>query len=292
MRIYAKGVRGDEAPRGLPVGAAPVQKHVTRKVQDPHAAGQVVLDPAVGERLLAGLPPQLRYVHPAVPVKGNVRGTLDVIPHVEELAVPGEDLDPVVLAVGHEDPVVGRDPDAVRQAKLAGPRPGLAPGLDERPIGGEAVHPGVAVPVADIQLSIGGDGYIGRPVERRPAVLDAAVALSVIAGVRGHAGGADQHHLRPLGRKFAHCVVAVVHGVHHVVRPDGDPVRARGEDVLAPGAEKMTLPVVDDDPGVLPGHQIHVVPGVDRHPVHVLVDIPRRQLLPPFDDLEFWDHFH
>jgi hypothetical protein len=87
-------------------------------------------------------------------------------------------------------------------------------------------------------------------------------------------------------------VVAVVHGVDPIVRTDGDAVCARREDPLAPGAEKIAPPVIDHHPGVLPGHQIDIILGVDRYPVHVLVNVPGRQLLPSFNDLECWNHFH
>ena len=144
------------------------------------------------------------------------------------------------------------------------------------PVGSEAVNPGVAVAVADVNLPVGGDGGVGRPVEGRPAALDAAVGLSVVARVRGLAGGADHHDLLSFGGELAHGVIAVVDDVHHVILVDGDSVGALGEDPLAPGADKISVPVVHDELGILPGHQVYVVLGIDRHPVHVLVDISRR----------------
>jgi len=123
-------------------------------------------------------------------------------PHIQKLAVPGVDVDPVVFPVGHEDAVIGGHPDAVGEAELAGPAARFAPGLDERPVGLEAMDSGVAVPVAHIQLAIGRHGHVGRPVEGRSAPLDAAVGLPVVAGVRGLPGVPISMSCLPSGVNF------------------------------------------------------------------------------------------
>ena len=177
------------------------------------------------------------------------------------------------------------------QMELAGADAGLAPGLDQRAVALEAVDAGVAVAVADVQLSVRSHGDVGRPVEWRAAALDTADGLSVIAGIRTFSGDAEHHHLFPLEGELPHRVVPIIHCVHHVFR-DGDPVGARREQTLAPRADEVALPIVHDDPGILAGHEIHVVLGVDRHAVHVLMDVPLGELLPPFDHFELRNNRH
>src|SRR5918993_892611 len=50
-------------------------------------------------------------------------------PDLEQLAIQPEDLDAVILPVGHEDAVIG-DPDAMRDVELTGTTTELAPRLD------------------------------------------------------------------------------------------------------------------------------------------------------------------
>ena len=73
-------------------------------------------------------------------------------------------MDPVVLPVRHKEAVVGRNPDTMRQSELSGTRPRLTPRLDKPSVGCETVHTGIAVPITDVNLSVGRNGYIGRPV--------------------------------------------------------------------------------------------------------------------------------
>ena len=56
----------------------------------------------------------------------------------------------------------------------------------------------------------------------------------VIARVGGNVRGSDRHQQRAVGRELPDRVIAVVGAVDHVIRTDGDPMRARREDVLAP----------------------------------------------------------
>src|SRR5262249_48254209 len=68
--------------------------------------------------------------------------------------------------------------------------------------------------------------------------------------------------------------------VEEPIRPDGDPVRAQGELPLAPRAEEVALPVVDDDRMITPADQVDAVLTVDRDARDVPVSVTGGKLLP------------
>ena len=99
-------------------------------------------------------------------VAGDVHGALDVVPELDELAVEGEELDAVVLAVADDD-AVAVDDEAVGQVEVVGlGLAGLTPGLDQLALAGEAVDAGVAVAVGDVEIAGGRGDQLGGVVER------------------------------------------------------------------------------------------------------------------------------
>jgi len=65
--------------------------------------------------------------------EGQAGRPLDVVPLPQVAAVGAEDLDPVVLPVGDEQPAVRKQADAMRYPELAGPGADLSPAVQQRP---------------------------------------------------------------------------------------------------------------------------------------------------------------
>src|SRR2546426_7232627 len=112
------------------------------------------------------MPPELRDEGAAFRVENEVGRALDVRPLAEILALGAEDLDAIILAVADIDAAVGAHRDAVGEIELAGPGSRDAPGALALPRRREAVDAAVAVPVADVEIALGADGQVGRPIER------------------------------------------------------------------------------------------------------------------------------
>src|SRR5262249_59949419 len=77
---------------------------------------------------------RVRDVEDVTLVDVDAAGPSELLPLLEELAVLVEDLDAVVRAVGHEQPPLRIQGQAVRSVELARAGALLAPGLDERPV--------------------------------------------------------------------------------------------------------------------------------------------------------------
>ena len=94
--------------------------------------------------------PPFADVENPLAVDRDIHRLLEIGPHGDRLALGGADLNAVVLSVTHID-ALRMDQQTVRQVELIrGCLAGLAPGAFEVPVRGEAMHPGVAIPVGDI----------------------------------------------------------------------------------------------------------------------------------------------
>src|SRR5262249_28272565 len=165
------GVDGDtvwrgEAARRAGVGAAPSGQQPAVLVIDADAAVSRLVDRPVALRRLSLVPPQLGDVGAPVAIEHDVRGSLRVGPLLEILAVGAEDLDAIVLAIAHEYAAVPVDGNAVREIEFARSMPGHAPRMPQLAARGKAVHATVAVAVGDVEITLGPDREIRRPVER------------------------------------------------------------------------------------------------------------------------------
>src|SRR5437764_14692726 len=91
----------------------------------------------------------------AVLAASDVIGAAHASPLPDEGALRGEDLDALVGAVCDVEQTLIVESDAVRQMELARALARLAPGGNEAPARGEAVHAGVAIAVGHIEIAIG-----------------------------------------------------------------------------------------------------------------------------------------
>src|SRR5215470_9495385 len=82
-------------------------------------------------------------VHRTAGIDVDVHRLVEIAPLPVEVALGAEELYPIVLAVGDEDPVARIDPDAVRRRELRAPQPGTTPRLQMLPIGREPMHRGI-----------------------------------------------------------------------------------------------------------------------------------------------------
>ena len=104
-----------------------------------------------------------------------------------------EQLNPGVLAVRYVDRAFSVDGDAVRQMKLPGTVARLAPGEQQLPVRGKLVHPGIAIAIGDVYLSIRRQRQIRGLIERRSGTLDVTVVRGGGARVACLAAYAELH---------------------------------------------------------------------------------------------------
>jgi TolB-like protein/class 3 adenylate cyclase/lipoprotein NlpI len=168
-----------------------------------------------------------RHAHAVRPVQ--------IVPLGLEPAVAGEDLYPVVFAVGDIDPAVGVAADVVRHVELAGVGAGLAPCKQQSAVRRVFVDAGVAVAVRDIDLALRRQRGMGAAVKR----LAAHIGL-------GRARDAQGHQHPAVECAMPDRVVAVVGQPDRVVRREMDAVRP-GEDAFAPGADEIAVAVEHRD---------------------------------------------
>ena len=125
----------------------------------------------------------------------------------------------VVLAVGHVDPSVVGNADAMGNAELAGAAARGAETAYVISVGAEAVHAGVAVTVGDVQLT----GRCGTDVGR---VVEGGLHGGLVAG----AEGAPEIAVRVIQQNLVGVAVGQVDGV---VGADADVVGIGGHPVLS-----------------------------------------------------------
>ena len=107
-----------------------MQQQVSGQIEHENAAREVVPPARPSHVRRSSWPPQGGDVDQSLPVDVDIGWPLNVIPDLKQRARQAEDLDAVILTVGHKDAVIG-DPDAVRDVELTRPAPELAPGLDQ-----------------------------------------------------------------------------------------------------------------------------------------------------------------
>src|SRR5262249_38714206 len=147
------------------------------------------------------------------------------------------------------------------------------------------MHTAIAVAVRDVQIALGTDREVRRPIERPARPRDRHVVLAVVAGVGRRIERAERAEQLALRRELANGVVAVVGGPDGAVGRDRDPMRAISELALAPRAQEVSLVVVRDDRMVAATDQEHPILTVDRDSGHVAMLEPFRELLPAVDDV-------
>jgi hypothetical protein len=211
------------------------------------------------------LAPPRRHVEPARPVQ--------VVPLRLVPPVRVEHLDAMVLPVRHIDPAIRVAGDVVDDVELARIRPGLTPGQQMPPVRREFVHAGVAIPVRHIDLSDWRQRGMGTTVERLAAHIRRRPARNPEC----------QQHLA-LERALPDRVVGIVGQPDRVVRPHVQPVRAR-EHPLAPGPDKIAVPIEHDHRVLAAVEHIDPVLPVRPDPADLLEPPTRRQLAPPLDRL-------
>src|SRR5712692_8100948 len=86
-------------------------------------------------------------------------------PLAQELPGGVENLDPLVVAIGDVNPALRVGHQVVGQSELAGTLSSAAPFQQIFPVTRVLHHPGAAVPVADVDIAIGGEGDVGRQIE-------------------------------------------------------------------------------------------------------------------------------
>ena len=163
-----------------------------------------------------------------------------------------------------------------------GPLPGLAPRLEEPPVGREAVDPGVAVAVGRVELAVRGQRHVRHRVERLRAARDRRPPGD-IARVRRPAV-ADPPPLCALGRVLVDRVALVVHEEHAVVGADEDPVGAH-EGAGAPRVDEPAFLVEDDQGMRAAAEDEHALAGIDRDADHLGEGPAVREALPALHDL-------
>ena len=180
----------------------------------------------------------------AFAVHRDVQGAAQVGPHCDVVAIGGINLDAVVFPVAQVQVAVGVRHDAVGQVEFAGAALARhAPGGFELAVGGEAMHPRVAVAVGDIEVAVGGRDDFGGVVEGAGGA-GADFARHFAAGVGVDAALPDDlQGLAVQGVDYAHRVGAVGEIDDVVLDVDAvgfvDGAQAPGAEVVAAGAENQ-----------------------------------------------------
>ena len=96
---------------------------------------------------------------------------MQVVPLGLVLAVAVEHLNAMVLPVGDINPALFIGANVVHDVELPGITTRLAPGEEQFTVGRILVHAGVAIAVGNIDLSFGGESYMGAAVKRLAALI-------------------------------------------------------------------------------------------------------------------------
>ena len=119
-------------------------------------------------------------------------------------------------------------------------------------VGGEPVHPGVAVAVGDVQETVRRDGDVAGAVERPGRPDDRVAVVPRPAGVRWLVPLAHGHQQVALGVVLEDHVAVLDRQVEVLIVVDEHAVGV-GEHALAPGGEIVAVPVQDDQRDVRHG---------------------------------------
>src|SRR5437867_7807429 len=195
----------------------------------------------------------------AFSIETNAVRAMDVVPHGNELAVRVKHLDAMAFPIRYVDIVILVDDHVVRPDELARINARRAPGEQVLPFGGEFVDFAVAIPVRDVEMpSNRRHGHMGRAIER--------IALPLRSGAIGTAQG---HQELAIQREFLHCVDAIIHAVHHIVRTNMDTMRPGAEHALTPGAQEVAIAVKDDHRVLATIEDVDIVLGVHCRASHI-----------------------
>src|SRR5438093_7286003 len=108
----------------------------------------------------------LADVKHAVFIPGDVIWPAHASPHADELSVSRENLHASIGAVADVDLPIRSNQHAVRQVELTGcGLAWLAPGVDELAVAREAVHPGIAIAIGDVEIAGGARHQLSRIVK-------------------------------------------------------------------------------------------------------------------------------
>src|SRR5467141_4090453 len=108
------------------------------------------------------------HVNDVILADKNPAGLAELLPLIEKFSILIEDLDPVVSAVGNEQTSFGIESQGVGRLELPGSLSLLPPRFDELPISRKLHDPRVriaAMPIADEDVAIRGNGHGGRPIK-------------------------------------------------------------------------------------------------------------------------------
>src|SRR5580698_1687649 len=115
-----------------------------------HSPGQLLPCPPETPRLqVLRTTRKFGHVHVSLAIERHIRWPLNVVPHVQQLAVTGEDLYPVILAVAHQNAILAVNRNAVRYDETTCTGSEAAPGAYQLTVRGESVHATIPVAVAD-----------------------------------------------------------------------------------------------------------------------------------------------
>ncbi len=126
---------------------APAHLDIALEIQDGDARGSILTPRRRHERKQRGPLTELGHVDVARVVDAHVIGAGQIVPFVEILAVQVEDLDPIVLAIAHQDALVSQHQHGVGNVEMARLAAGLAPRGAQLTLRREVMHAGVAIAI-------------------------------------------------------------------------------------------------------------------------------------------------
>ena len=172
------------------------------------------------------------------------------------LALRSEDLETVILPVGHVNTVFVL-PYAMHKVELARAIARLTPRDEQLPILGEFVNTTVAVAVGDIEITVGREGDIGGVVEGWASMEDGSVLLSVTCVSRLAPITNGHEELAIVSELHGH-LGSPVYQIDAIVWTDAYAVGIL-DNILAPRVEKLAPSVEDHEGMVGSGEYMDVV---------------------------------
>ena len=174
FRVQCQPVRRDKTAGRGAVRRAPACEQLAFRIKNAEARMTHFGDGrALTERVVALVPRQFRHVNIALGIKAQMRRALRIRPLFKELTIRAENLNAVDLAVAYPDAAIGGTRNAMRQTELAWSVAWPPPGTNQLPRRRENMNTRIAVAIGDVNLPLGADGDIRRPVERWSRALDA-----------------------------------------------------------------------------------------------------------------------
>src|SRR5688572_16613102 len=94
------------------------------------------------------------------------RDSSGALPFAEKLPVGVKDFDALIVPIRDVDPALSVDHQVVRQSEFPGTLTSFAPLQQILSVARVLHNPSTAVAVGDVDIAIGGEGNVGRQVER------------------------------------------------------------------------------------------------------------------------------